>query len=85
VGFLLCCDQEQPDLPDLGSAPFRGMGPIDVSWTNPDVMRNCPEPTYSGHKRPQVCCLMLLNIVQNMPMLENLYAKKSCDAIFHML
>lgn len=45
--------REQPDFPDLGSAQFRGMGAVDLSWNNPDAMRSYPEPPYSGHKRPQ--------------------------------
>ncbi|KAL9240659.1 hypothetical protein vseg_014852 [Gypsophila vaccaria] len=45
--------RDQTDFVEMGSAQFKGMGGFDSTWINPDLMRNYPEPTYSGHKRPQ--------------------------------
>ncbi|XP_021752642.1 flowering time control protein FPA-like [Chenopodium quinoa] len=45
--------RDQSDFHDPGSAQFKGMGGFDPSWINPDISRNYPEPTYSGHKRMQ--------------------------------
>lgn len=45
--------RDQSEFHDIGNAQFKGVGGFDSSWINPDIIRNYPEPTYSGHKRQQ--------------------------------